>query len=315
MATSRIPGHLIRDRQREFFNENPPLYPWPRILRRAGLTRAFKPREAFWNQAFDRLHLEVGHRILDVGCGTGIWLDRLDTHYGAEGTGIDISVGCLKDAVTESINGTKFVCGGVSNLPFASNQYDAVVSLDVLEHVTEQSRCLEEMVRVLKPGGHCLIWTINGQQTYTWNWLLDKLGVDVFERVSHDPRLLPRISEMSAQLSAYGVRIWHKELFNSFFTLALDEAIMVTVSLFERLGFFRHKGRVARVVGIAFIAVSDGLSRNLWKLLNWLDGPWRRRGFSNGFLILGEKIVAAGQALASEPDGQGQVELGGAALP
>ena len=49
--------------QAEFFDESPPLYPWPRLLRLAGLGRVCKPREAKWKQGFEDLALKPGDKV------------------------------------------------------------------------------------------------------------------------------------------------------------------------------------------------------------------------------------------------------------
>ena len=280
----------IRNRQAEFFDARPPLYPWPHLLRKAGLQLVCKPREAFWHQAFDQLGINAGDRLLDVGCVTGIWLDRLEAEYGALGSGIDISKACLTEAAGENETSRSLACGDVVDLPFASNVFDVVICLDVLEHIEGQERCLGELTRVLRPEGRLLLWTINQNQSFTWNWLLAKLGVDVFNRVSHDPLLLPKVSDTGAGLTRAGLRLDRVELFNSFFTLLVDEAIMVAASVLERLGVFSERGRLSTSLGRAYLVLTDAISRTSWRFLNRLDEPWRKRGFSNGFLILGSKL-------------------------
>ena len=283
---------INREYQAHFFNEHAPLYPWPKMLRSAGLNRVFKPREAMWKVAFESLGLKPGDKILDVGCGSGIWLDRLRQQFGVDGVGVDISTNSLKDAVHASSKDISFLGGDISYLPFQDTFFDVVYSLDVLEHVVEQDSCLREMVRVLKPGGRLLLWTLNQKQRYTWNWWLERIGVDIYERVAHDPTLFPDVSEVHQQLSSEGVTVQKLELFNAFFTLALDEAIMVIVNLFNRLDFFRGEDKLTEFIGRVFLWVTDSMSRNLLRFLHWLDQPWIKRGYSNGFLVIARKNVS-----------------------
>jgi SAM-dependent methyltransferase len=217
-------------------------------------------------------------------------LDRLEAEYGALGSGIDVSRACLAEAAGENETSKLLACGDVVDLPFASNVFDVVVCLDVLEHIGGQERCLGELTRVLRPEGRLLLWTINRNQSFTWNWLLAKLGVDVFKRVSHDPLLLPKVGDTGASLTRAGLRLDRVELFNSFFTLLVDEAIMVVASVLERLGMFSERGRLSTSLGSAYLVLTDAISRASWRFLNRLDEPWRKRGFSNGFLILGSKL-------------------------
>ena len=155
-----------------------------------------------WKVAFENLGLKPGDKILDVGCGSGIWLDRLRQQFGVDGVGVDISTNSLKDAAHASSEDIAFVGGDISHLPFKDGFFDAVFSLDVLEHVVEQDLCLREMVRVLKPGGRLLLWTLNQKQRYTWNWWLERMGVDIYERVAHDPSLFPSAPEVQEKLES-----------------------------------------------------------------------------------------------------------------
>jgi hypothetical protein len=147
------------------------------------------------------------------------------------------------------------------------------------------------MVRVLKPGGQILLWTLNQGQRYTWNWWLEKLGVDIYERVAHDPALFPSVIEVQMELESAGTSVERLELFNAFFTLALDEIIMLTVSFFERLNLISGDGKLNEFIGKIFLYVTDKLSRNLTGFLHWLDRPWIKRGYSNGFLVIVRKHV------------------------
>jgi ubiquinone/menaquinone biosynthesis C-methylase UbiE len=280
---------IHREYQEHFFDEHAPLYPWPRMLRSMGLTRVFKPREVMWKNAFESFALMPGEKILDVGCGSGIWLDRLRQQFGVDGVGVDLSPNSLKEAVSASSEDIAFIGGDISYLPLQDGFFDVVFSLDVLEHVVEQDRCLREMVRVLKPGGRLLLWTLNQNQQYTWNWWLGKMGLDIYERVAHDPALFPHVAEVQKELESLGTRVEKLELFNAFFTLALDEIIMLAVSAFDKLHLFRRDGKFTVLVGRVFLKVTDMISRNLTDFLHWLDRPWIRRGCSNGFLIIVRK--------------------------
>ena len=89
---------------------------------------------------------------------------------------------------------------------------------------------------MLKPGGRVFLWSINRSQQFTWNWVLAKLGVDVFERVAHEPARLPDPVTVVDQLDAAGLSVESLDYFNAFFTLALDEAIMIVIEFMKRLG-------------------------------------------------------------------------------
>ncbi len=50
------------------------------------------------------------------------------------------------------------IVGDIHDLPFGDNTLDAIICIAVLEHVEEPWRAIQEMYRVLKPGGYCFIY-------------------------------------------------------------------------------------------------------------------------------------------------------------
>jgi len=281
----------LRESQAQFFDTNPPLNPWPQLLRDYGLRRLYKPREAFWAQALKELELNENTSVLDLGCGEGIWLERLAQEYGVRGTGIDVSGASLVTAQSETEHHCSFALSDGYRLPFGDNSFDCVLSFDTLEHVSDHSGFLREMQRVLKTQGHLFLWSINRRQEYTWNWLLDRVGVDVFDRVAHDPEIIPDPSIVVGTIENAKVSVRKLEYFNSFFTLALDELIMVMVSFFSRIGLFTPDGGIRDAFGRGFLTASHAITGLLWRALNALDRPWQVRGLSNGFLVLATKAA------------------------
>jgi 2-polyprenyl-6-hydroxyphenyl methylase/3-demethylubiquinone-9 3-methyltransferase len=90
-----------------------------------------------------------GRRVLDLGCGKGRFAARLRP-AGAEVVGLDVSAAMLAEG-----GGLGFgrVRGSARRLPFADASFDAVVAVEVFEHLAEIDRVLDESARVLKPSG------------------------------------------------------------------------------------------------------------------------------------------------------------------
>lgn len=114
----------------------------------------------------DRLHLAEGARVLDIGCGAGwFWAQaapRLPA--GLALTVADQSAGMVAEAVQRlsSIDRYVRVEGRVADaavLPFAAASFDAVIAMHVLHHVPEPARAVDEMARVLRPGGRVVATT------------------------------------------------------------------------------------------------------------------------------------------------------------
>ncbi len=103
----------------------------------------------------------MGDRILDAGCGTGIFtVDFLIV--GAIVTGLDISRGMLLYAVT-ALHNLPFhaVQGDMLKLPFPDDEFDKTVSITALEFVEDAKTALYELFRVTRPGGIVVIATLN----------------------------------------------------------------------------------------------------------------------------------------------------------
>jgi SAM-dependent methyltransferase len=95
-----------------------------------------------------------GARVLDVGCGTGYTLTRLPPW--ARGVGLDRSSHALGLAASRGLR-AQLVQGDMGRLPFAAGSFDAVLALDVLEHLQDDHGAAAEVARVLRPGGVALV--------------------------------------------------------------------------------------------------------------------------------------------------------------
>jgi ubiquinone/menaquinone biosynthesis C-methylase UbiE len=101
-------------------------------------------------------------RILDLGCGTG-YGSKLMIDTGKEIKevyGIDVSSNAINYA-EKNHPGPKYICGSAEKIPFPNNYFDGVVAFEVIEHVSNAEKVLEEIHRVLKPNGDLIISTPN----------------------------------------------------------------------------------------------------------------------------------------------------------
>lgn len=90
-----------------------------------------------------------GKRLLDVGCGSGVWL-RAAADLGAVPAGVDLSQVAL-DACKLVLPLANLHCGPAENLPFTEGEFDFISCLGALEHFVEPQKALCEMIRVAKP--------------------------------------------------------------------------------------------------------------------------------------------------------------------
>ena len=112
---------------------------------------------------FDRLGLQAGERVLDMGCGAGRHAFEMYKR-GADVIALD------QDADELSTVSEWFAAmreegglpegaeadtkqGDALDLPFPDGEFDRVVASEVLEHIPDDDRAISELVRVLRPGG------------------------------------------------------------------------------------------------------------------------------------------------------------------
>ena len=105
--------------------------------------------------AVERLGIDDGTRVLDLGCGTGVFL-RAAADRGAQVAGIDAAEGLLAIA-RQRVPGADVRVGDMQALPFADDTFDAVTSFSSLFFADDMTRALSEARRVTKPGGTVLV--------------------------------------------------------------------------------------------------------------------------------------------------------------
>ena len=107
-----------------------------------------------------------GSRVLDVGCGPGHLANRLAHDHGLEVAGLDLDPAMIERAHANAERTViaerrpTYVVGGVAALPFPDASFDLVVSTLSMHHWADATAGLDEVGRVLRPGGRALIWDI-----------------------------------------------------------------------------------------------------------------------------------------------------------
>jgi SAM-dependent methyltransferase len=96
-----------------------------------------------------------GLRVLDVAGGDGYWAAQA-TRRGAMAIALDLDAGKLRRGGGLSIS-PALVRGDALRLPFADGSFDRVMSICAIEHFDDGARALDEMARVLAPGGELVM--------------------------------------------------------------------------------------------------------------------------------------------------------------
>jgi ubiquinone/menaquinone biosynthesis C-methylase UbiE len=131
--------------------------------------------ETFWSAAYgmkfkEKLYAEIINTIknkpncavLDIGCGQGDDLFFISRKCNYRGYGLDFSLIQLGVALRRNVFGNiKFFQADLNSLPLKNNLFDIVIFSEVIEHLEDASRVLNEIKRVLKNDGKLFISTPN----------------------------------------------------------------------------------------------------------------------------------------------------------
>lgn len=152
---------------------------------------------------FDKLIDWQGKAVLDLGCAGGFMAEALDDRH-AQVTGIDPAAEAIEAARSHATERTITYDVGVGEaLPYEDAQFDAVVCVDVLEHVEDVQKVLAEVARVLKPGGMFLFDTINRNPLSRLATIT--IAEDILRLLpkgTHDPDMFIKPDELVARLKA-----------------------------------------------------------------------------------------------------------------
>jgi glycosyltransferase involved in cell wall biosynthesis/ubiquinone/menaquinone biosynthesis C-methylase UbiE len=126
---------------------------------------------------FDR---HDGHDVLEIGAGIGADLSRFARH-GARVTAVDLSSGHLELARENFLRRglqARFVHHDAETLPFDADSFDVVYANGVLHHTPNTRRVVEEIHRVLRPGGRAIVMMYAEHSLHYWRELVWRLGLE-----------------------------------------------------------------------------------------------------------------------------------------
>ena len=101
-----------------------------------------------------------GKKVLDIGSGTGRSVTRLKVTGASDVTALDISPEML-EILKEEHPTVETVIGNVEKLPFKDDSFETITALFVIVHIGDLREMLDEVYRVLKPGGVFILSNIN----------------------------------------------------------------------------------------------------------------------------------------------------------
>ena len=146
----------------------------------------------------ERLDIEPGSTVLDVGTGTGVFIPFLLSRIGEQGriVGLDVAEEMLKGAVAKSFDGCiDYLCADVAGIPVEDKIFDSIVCYSSFPHFQDRPRALAEMNRVIKMGGKLFICHTSSRAQ------INEIHRSI-PTVQHDT--IPDEDEMRAMLSGAG---------------------------------------------------------------------------------------------------------------
>lgn len=263
----------------------------------AGFTK-IKTLKDFINYRFiQNLKLKRGESVLDLGCNAGELLNKIVASYRVKGFGLDISDKTIEVAKRFNPYKNEYVVGDGENLPYPSDSFNVVVSTDVLEHVPRPDMVMNEIARVLKPGGRFYVYCISRRNFLSAGWLMQKFHyrhawgdfADHQKELLINPRIFTKIKTLKVEKITY---------FDSFFMHLFDEFI---IRPFLALAAGRQSSRSEHKIEKKLEPVSYPVRLSIFAktylfllqifyyLALILDIPWRIFTSSNAVLVLGRK--------------------------
>jgi SAM-dependent methyltransferase len=178
-------------------------------------------------------------RILDVGCGTGVFASRLRAALPrVEVYGVDLVSEMLRKGQSRWCLHREHVLpvqGDSERLPFASGTFDIVTCANSFHHYPRQERAIAEMGRVLRPGGRLMI--IDGYRDGPWGWFIFDVCVAGVEGDVHHASA----RKFRAMMAEAGLHAIAQRRFSGFAPFLMSEGVAAeSVPVVQRPHFWVH---------------------------------------------------------------------------
>lgn len=219
--------------------------------------------------------IQPGDRVLDVACGTGVLTRAAAERAGESGSvvGLDINAGMLAVAASKAPS-LDWQSGRAEALPFDDDSFDAVVCQFGLMFFEDRRAALQEMYRVLRPGGH--------------------LAVAVWDSLDHTPgyaAMVDLLQRLFGEQAANGVR--------APFSLGDVAALQ---ALFSDAGI-PHAQITTHVGSARFASIEAWVYTDIkgWVLADKLDDEQYQRLLAESQHALSPFLTADGEVIFASP--------------
>lgn len=170
-----------------------------------GPLHAMNPARVAWITA----RAPHGARLLDVGCGAGIAAEAL-ARNGFQVTGLDAGAALIEaaQAHADPALGISYRTATTADLIAEGARFPVITALEVIEHVDDPAQFVADLARLLEPGGHLFLSTLNRTPA---SFLTAKLGAEYVLRLlpvgTHDWKRFITPAELGDLVREAGLRV------------------------------------------------------------------------------------------------------------
>ena len=253
---SRTPSITRFDSNEEYFGQ--------RVADSSHYQKLFSPFVSFEDK-----------RVLDLGCNRGYLLHSFLQREKFEAIGADLVSYYLKDAKRDYGDEIQFVQSTPASIPLPDESIDVVYTIDTIEHLSQPKEMLQDVFRVLRPGGLFLVhfnpWLnphghhLEDMITFPWPHALFSMNtlLDVAERLYDSPAYQTSCYYIDTKGNKKPNPYKDRETWNNYLNFMtikrfnrLLKELPFEVQHQERIGFGGNTFKAARVVrGLAHIPV------------------------------------------------------------
>ena len=169
---------------------------------------------------FDRIRIAEDARVLELGCGTGIlWRGSVEVPRGWRVILTDMSGGMLQETrahLARLGRAFTYMQADAQSIPFRDESFDAVIANHMLYHVPDIARALDEVRRVLKPGGFCYAATMGVANMREMN----DLSARFFS--------IPRMTESAARFGLESGHVYMRRAFSEVTLERYPDSLVIT---------------------------------------------------------------------------------------
>lgn len=199
----------------------------------------------------DFVRVPVGGKVLDFGSGGGTYLSYFHSQ-GIDIIGAEVS----EPMITASLNAGLKVCrvDSFDSVPFADSEFDVVYLMQVFEHLRNPRQSMQELARILKPGGSLYVAVPNALSA--WRKIFDRNWVSGWFAPFHLVHYTTdSLSQLAGEFGLRAVSSWSRTP-ESWFRLNLKAALRRTDTRLESSPWILD-AMPFRIVSIFLLRVID----------------------------------------------------------